>query len=247
MRVSTLLVFEGTEPHRASIEEWFHKQQVPFLSVNAQEFGEREQEIDQWRRTAEQPVVLDFRWNLALQYGALSDPVLNQFATTPESVWILSSSPLLLTAELAAALQSPFVARFNGLPTFFPDAAVVEVMLPDADAAKVSFLEEYFKLLGKEIEVVGDTVCFTGPRVLAMIINEAYFCLQERVASAEDIDTAMKLGTNYPRGPVEWGEQIGLDCVCAMLDALYAYYHQERYRCALLLRRQAVQKNRRMS
>jgi len=242
MMVSTLLVFEGTEPHRMAVEQWFHKQQLPFLSINAQELEERDKEIDRWRRAAEQPVVLDFRWNLALQHGTLSDPVLKRFATDSESVWILSSSPLLLTAELAATLRSSLVARFNGLPTFFPDAAVVEVMLPDADAAKIRFLKEYFGLLGKEVEVVGDTVCFTGPRVLAMIINEAYFCLQERVASAEDIDTAMKLGTNYPRGPVEWGDQIGLDCVCAILDALYAYYHQERYRCALLLRRQAVRK-----
>jgi 3-hydroxybutyryl-CoA dehydrogenase len=69
-----------------------------------------------------------------------------------------------------------------------------------------------------------------------MIINEAAFALMEGVASAEDIDTAMKLGTNYPLGPLEWADRIGLDQVLAVLEGLQAEYGDDRYRPAPLLR-----------
>jgi len=61
---------------------------------------------------------------------------------------------------------------------------------------------------------------FISPRVIAMIINEAWFALEEKVSSKEDIDTAMKLGTNYPFGPFEWGNLIGISNVYALLKRL---------------------------
>ncbi|MFY9465004.1 MAG: 3-hydroxyacyl-CoA dehydrogenase family protein [Sediminibacterium sp.] len=59
-------------------------------------------------------------------------------------------------------------------------------------------------------------------RVVAMIINEAYFCYGESISSKKDIDTAMKLGTNYPYGPFEWSEMIGLHKIDALLEKLAA-------------------------
>jgi 3-hydroxybutyryl-CoA dehydrogenase len=59
-----------------------------------------------------------------------------------------------------------------------------------------------------------------GPRILAAIINEAWYTWEEQVSSKEAIDTAMKLGTNYPMGPFEWGELIGLEKITGMLWAL---------------------------
>ena len=60
---------------------------------------------------------------------------------------------------------------------------------------------------------MGDLICpgFITARVIAMIINEAFFALQENVSSKEEIDTAMRLGTNYPYGPFEWTKLIGID------------------------------------
>ena len=69
-----------------------------------------------------------------------------------------------------------------------------------------------------------------------MLVNEAMFALTEGVASPQDIDTAMKLGTNYPSGPVQWGNSIGLKHVLSVIDALYNDLHEERYRAAPLLR-----------
>jgi 3-hydroxybutyryl-CoA dehydrogenase len=73
------------------------------------------------------------------------------------------------------------------------------------------------------------------PRILCMLINEASFALMEEVASPADLDTAMKLGTNYPRGPIEWADRIGIRQVVSVLRALHADLGEERYRISPLL------------
>lgn len=76
-------------------------------------------------------------------------------------------------------------------------------------------------------------------RVLATIVNEAASAVAEAVAEPEAIDTAMRLGTNYPSGPLAWGERIGLDHVIHTLDALHAQVPDGRYRAVPLLRQLA--------
>ena len=73
-------------------------------------------------------------------------------------------------------------------------------------------------------------------RVLAVLINEAYDALHYGIASAADIDRAMLRGVNYPKGLLAWGEEIGRDVIVERLDALYAVYHEERYRVSPALR-----------
>jgi 3-hydroxybutyryl-CoA dehydrogenase len=67
-------------------------------------------------------------------------------------------------------------------------------------------------------------------RTLAMLVNEAVDLVARGEARADDVDTAMRLGTRYPRGPVEWGREIGFDVVAAQLTALDAAYPGGRYR-----------------
>jgi 3-hydroxybutyryl-CoA dehydrogenase len=74
-------------------------------------------------------------------------------------------------------------------------------------------------------------------RIVCQVINECAFALGEGVGSAQDIDTGMVLGLNYPRGPLVWADEIGLDHVLAVLDGLCEEYREERYRPAPLLRR----------
>jgi 3-hydroxybutyryl-CoA dehydrogenase len=74
-------------------------------------------------------------------------------------------------------------------------------------------------------------------RIVCQVINECAFALDEGVGSAQDIDTGMVLGLNYPRGPLAWADEIGLDHVLAVLDGLWEEYREERYRAAPLLRR----------
>jgi len=74
-------------------------------------------------------------------------------------------------------------------------------------------------------------------RILCQVINECAFALGEGVGSAQDIDTGMVLGLNYPRGPLAWADEIGLDQVLSALDGLWEKYREERYRGAPELRR----------
>lgn len=76
-------------------------------------------------------------------------------------------------------------------------------------------------------------------RILAMLINEAYDALYLNIASREDIDLAMKNGVNYPKGLLEWSEEIGLQKVLGILQGLFEEYGEDRYRPNVLLKRLA--------
>jgi 3-hydroxybutyryl-CoA dehydrogenase len=80
--------------------------------------------------------------------------------------------------------------------------------------------EEVFSLFNKKIEWLPDEIGFVTPRIISMIINEAFIALKEGVSSKEEIDTAMKLGTNYPYGPFEWAEKIGMERIDSLLVRL---------------------------
>jgi 3-hydroxybutyryl-CoA dehydrogenase len=105
-------------------------------------------------------------------------------------------------------------------------------------------LEKFYQftaLIGNPTcEWIKSRVGFFTPRVLCMIINEAYFTVQEGTASKADIDTAMKLGTNYPKGPFEFCELFGIDLVYKQLEALYQDTHDERYKICPLLKTEVL-------
>ena len=90
--------------------------------------------------------------------------------------------------------------------------------------------------LGYEVEVVEDRVGLVQMRILAMLVNEAAFAVMEGLASPEDIDQAMKLGVNYPKGLLAWADEIGIPIITLILDGLYREYQQERYRPCVLLK-----------
>lgn len=94
-------------------------------------------------------------------------------------------------------------------------------------AAAKERAESFFVSFGKRIVWTADQPGFITARVIAMIINEAYLALGEGVSSKEEMDTAMKLGTNYPYGPFEWAGLIGLENINHLLMAMSRL--QERY------------------
>jgi 3-hydroxybutyryl-CoA dehydrogenase len=81
-------------------------------------------------------------------------------------------------------------------------------------------VQELYKRSDLSYRIVSDVAGMVSGRILAMIINEAYYTLQEEVSTKEEIDTAMKLGTNYPFGPFEWSEYIGLENIYDLLNKL---------------------------
>jgi 3-hydroxybutyryl-CoA dehydrogenase len=101
--------------------------------------------------------------------------------------------------------------------------------------------ESFFGSLGKHVEWVGDCPGLVLGRIVCQLVNEATFAVAEGVGSPGDVDTAMRSGYNYPRGPLAWADQIEIDHVLATLDALYEELREERYRAAPLLRRMVAE------
>lgn len=128
---------------------------------------------------------------------------------------------------------------FNGMPTLLNRTILETSVLKPYD---VPDLVEQCKKLGTEFLIVDDRVGLVTPRVICMIINEAYYTVQEGTASREDIDVAMKLGTNYPYGPFEWCQRIGVKHVYELLEAVYEDTHDERYKICPLLKKEYLSK-----
>jgi 3-hydroxybutyryl-CoA dehydrogenase len=133
---------------------------------------------------------------------------------------------LVLCASRRLGARAP--VGFNLLP---PLGSLVE-LTGERDARA----EELFAALGFHHEWVGDAPGLVLGRIVAQLVNEAAFAIGEGVGAAEDVDAGLTLGLNHPRGPVEWGEAIGLPQVLAMIDGLWEERHEERYRAAPLLR-----------
>ena len=100
----------------------------------------------------------------------------------------------------------------------------------------VKHADAFLHAIGYETEIVEDRLALVQVRVLATLINEAAFAVMEGVASPEDIDNAMKLGVNYPKGLLAWADEIGIPVITIVLDSLYREYQQERYRPCVLLK-----------
>jgi 3-hydroxybutyryl-CoA dehydrogenase len=170
--------------------------------------------------------------------------------------------PPAAAAALAAAnpirVEGPDFVAVNladaPSPTL-PDDALAFVALPDlatatvvelargpaASAEALSAAGRHFASLGKHVEcVLAPAPGLVLGRILCQLVNEACFALGEGVGSAADIDAAMRLGFNWPRGPFELATAIGAERVLATLDALHRFLGEERYRVAPELRRLAA-------
>jgi 3-hydroxybutyryl-CoA dehydrogenase len=150
---------------------------------------------------------------------------------------IFINAPKISLAELAYYQEniSCNLYGFNGLPTFLNRSLLEVSCFDDKAKAGLPFL---CKELATEFTITDDRVGMVTPRVIAMIINEAYFTLQEGTASIEDIDKCMKLGTNYPFGPFEWCDKIGIQNVYEVLEAIYDDTKDERYKICPLLKKE---------
>lgn len=121
----------------------------------------------------------------------------------------------------------------NTLPTFI-DRPLIEMTHIREREKKI--MEDLALALGWDIRWVNSRVGMVTPRIIFMIINEAYYTVQEGTATREDIDLGMKLGTAYPLGPFEWCEKIGVKNVYETLEAIYNDTHDERYKICPLLK-----------
>jgi len=161
------------------------------------------------------------------------------FDNTKERIELLkklSSQPVIVNSviDTLEEINAPFI-RINAWPGFLK-RPMVEASYNSKPLKEKA--ERIFTGLGKKAEWVPDEPGFITARVIAMIINEAWFALEEGISTKEEIDIAMKLGTNYPYGPFEWGSQIGLRNIYALLDKLNKT--NSRYRPAELMKKQVI-------
>lgn len=158
----------------------------------------------------------------------------------PKTAAIISSSVTTTASEQAGWItQRHRLVGFGALPGFSQRPLMEVAPTVHSPKETLEVVRRFFSSVGKEIELVQDRVGMVLPRVLCQIINEAVFALQEDVASPQDIDTAMKLGLNYPLGPIEWADRIGFRHVHAVLAALENDLKEDRYRIAPLLKQMA--------
>ncbi|MCK7623863.1 3-hydroxyacyl-CoA dehydrogenase [Streptomyces sp. RS10V-4] len=115
-------------------------------------------------------------------------------------------------------------------------ALAASAAAPGADVAEATGL---FQALGKQVSVVDDVPGMIAARTVAMIIDFAVDAAARGVASPGDIDTAMRLGVNYPGGPLEWAERLGAPWVRDLLDSLHRHNAGGRYAPSWALRRRA--------
>jgi len=159
-------------------------------------------------------------------------------ARLPVSSVILTSCLGYATTEIASWSRNP--ERVVGFATFYPLNERKMVELTPGLRTRDEFLEraeEFFRAMGKEPARVKDAAGLVFPRILSLIINQAARILDEGIASAEAIDVAMRLGTNYPLGPLRWADMVGIDEVLAVLNGLERETGDDRYRPAPVLRK----------
>lgn len=158
-------------------------------------------------------------------------------SVSPDAL-ILSSA--LATSATVAASWVPMPERvvgFSILPPLKRDGIVeLAPALQTAEAATKRAVD-FWRGLGQEVVTVADGAGLVRARIVCCLINEAVGALMEGVATAADIDKAMRLGTNFPYGPLEWADYLGIDTVLGVMAGLFEEWGEDRYRPSPLLKR----------
>ncbi len=193
---------------------------------------------DEWL-SRQVPVAAEVEWispgvSLANKKAdAVFDLVFDEAMAKPQDY---AADQLLFINSVGVTLtvfKRPQTVRINGWNGFLAH----ETLEIHAGEPVFKRAAEILEMMGWKPLQVPDEPGFVSPRVIAMIINEAYFGLQDKISTKKDIDTAMKLGTNYPYGPFEWAEKIGLNNVYRLLKRLQE--NNDRYTVAALLEQEA--------
>jgi 3-hydroxybutyryl-CoA dehydrogenase len=157
--------------------------------------------------------------------------------TCPEHAVLASNTSALSITEMAAATDRP--QQFIGMHFFNPvhKMKLVEIIRGlETDDETFAVAEAVSRKMGKETVEVKESPGFVTSRINALIGNEAFYMLQEGIASARDIDKALKLGLNHPMGPFEMIDLVGLDTRLSILTFLHQTLGEKYRPCPLLVK-----------
>jgi 3-hydroxybutyryl-CoA dehydrogenase len=153
----------------------------------------------------------------------------------PASAVIASNTSALSITEMAGSLKQP--SRVAGMHFFNPvhKMKLIEIVQAlESSPSTLGAIEDVSRRMGKETVLVRESPGFITTRVNASIGNEAFYMLMEGVASARDIDKALKLGLNHPMGPFELVDLVGLDTRLSILEHLHRSLGEKYRPCPLL-------------
>jgi 3-hydroxybutyryl-CoA dehydrogenase len=167
---------------------------------------------------------------------AVIDLLFEQNGYDAETLKNILPRPIIVSSVIKTIdeIGYPFI-RLNGWPTFL--GRKTAELACNSELQKKDG-EKILALFNRKSEWVNDIKGFISARVVSMIINEAFFTLVEKVSTKDEIDTAMKLGTNYPYGPFEWAKKIGLKNIASLLSELSKT--EKRYQPSNLLLKEAA-------
>jgi 3-hydroxybutyryl-CoA dehydrogenase len=155
----------------------------------------------------------------------------------PHTIFASNTSSISITSIAAATKRAD---KFIGMHFFnpVPLMKLCEIVRGFSTSDETyAIIEDLAKKLEKTPVSVQDYAGFISNRILMPMINEAVFCLMEGVASAQDIDTVMKLGMNHPMGPLTLADFIGLDVCLSIMEVLHTGLGDDKYRACPLLRK----------
>lgn len=162
-------------------------------------------------------------------------------AIIPVDSMLFTSALATSTTQAASWVTRPDrVVGFSLVPPLGANATVELASGMQTNSNILPRAISFWEKLGCESLIVNDGPGLVRGRIVCCLINEATSALMEGVATASHIDQAMKLGTNYPYGPLEWADLIGLDTVLGVMTGLSAEWGDDRYRPSPLLRRMVL-------
>ena len=181
----------------------------------------------------------DYVIEAAFERAEVKLPIFGQLEEICRQETILASNtsgiPVSLLASATRRPHKVIGTHFMNPVPLMKGVEIVKTLLTSEETLELSL--DFIKSLGKETVVVKDSPGFVTNRIITLVLNEAAKLLEENLASIEDIDKIERLSHNWPMGPFELADLVGIDVIVDLLEGIYQQTGWERYKPAPLLKR----------